>query len=123
MASIRIKLITIPLWLKWMGFSHLWQAECISSDYMDSYDKGVLPAQSIPISHQSASSFENFFWRFFSKSFIEKVHPFFITSCSLNSVYIPLIDMDKTPLEKEYLIKLDDKILSPLLLNKDINKQ
>jgi len=114
-ASIRIKLITMPLWMEWIGFPHLWHAECISSDYLDCYDKAKLPHQSIPISHQNTSGWQAKFWTFWEQSFVKHIHPFFISSCTLNSVYIPLTDLDKTPIEKEYTIKLQDKLHAPTL--------
>ncbi|MCX6989188.1 MAG: hypothetical protein NTZ52_06820 [Chlamydiae bacterium] len=106
LASIRLKLMSFPKWMHWMGFPYLWQADTISSDYLIAERKADLPHHFFALDADSKSIWNKVVWGFWQKAFFLQKNNIGIRLSSLASTYIPLVNLEGSSIAHSYTIEL-----------------
>lgn len=113
LAAVRLKLLSFPTWMQWLGFPHLWHAEAISSDYINLEKKRTRPSETFSLTGSLTPFWERILWRFWEKGFYYEGKPFFLSSFSLTSTHFPLLDRKGNPLKGSFLIFLSQESAAP----------
>lgn len=109
MASVRIRQLTTPTWLEWMGLPSLWDADTISSDYLSMDVKKKAPIETRPLALIRKNVFYSFLWSFWEKGMFSGELPFPLGKSSLNSIHIPLVDAEGKTKKEQLLLHLSTK--------------
>lgn len=115
LATIRLKFITFPRWMQWIGFPSLWQPDLISTDYLSLKKKNSGPTQSYFLNSQKKNLWQKIVWGFWDTIFFYENNFFFMHSCSLNSVHLPLLDKRGSPIKGSFLMQLSAESKVPYL--------
>ena len=113
LAAVRLKLLSFPKWMQWLGFPHLWHAEAISSDYLNIEKKRTRPSETFSLTSTLTPFWEQILWRFWEKGFYYEGKPFFLSSFSLTSTHFPLLDRKGNPLKGSFQISLSQESAAP----------
>ena len=106
LATIRLKILSFPLWLQWLGLPHLWEAEAISCDYLNLEQKKSSPSDTFSLTSRNTLLWQKILFTFWEKTFFYQGRPFFIHSASLSSTHFPLVDRQGKPLEGSFHLNL-----------------
>ena len=113
LATIRLKILSFPLWLQWLGLPHLWTAEAISCDYLNLEEKNSSPSETFALNSCNTSLWQKLLFSFWEKTFFYEGRPFFIHSASLSSTHFPLVDRHGNPLEGSFHLSLSKESSTP----------
>ncbi|MCX6990905.1 MAG: hypothetical protein NTX49_07590 [Chlamydiae bacterium] len=113
LATIRLKILSFPLWLQWLGVPHLWTAEAISCDYLKLEQKKQGPTDTFFLSSRSIPLWQKLLFSFWEKTFFYEGRPFFIHSASLSSTHFPLVDRQGKPVQGSFHLNLSKESATP----------
>jgi hypothetical protein len=94
--GVRYKTLELRSIFYWIGFSDIVEVEALCSDYTELEKKLKYPSKVLPLERKKASSFVKFYRSLWKKLFQDSENNFFMKRATLQIVYFPLDETNRS---------------------------